>query len=264
MRGLLGATSHSPCSGLAPNGGLPGRVSAPIEGIVDHRRRALGRGRDQGKTCSRMAPGSDGLFCHARPGPVRTSEAEDALHVVCSLTVQRFPVARRKYRRRWTGQVRNIQSTHNTHSPEYDCCAEHWRAAGSQSHVRSIRRDNWLAGNVLFQHTRHGVRTVQLPDAGTSHPCLRRPPQATARQGGACLRPTEELREMSCPESTLSLLRSLLMLLPLGDIMFGRHGQNPDYSYLNGCGVSKGETEVVYRGVHGKIFVLRGCVPYLA
>ena len=61
VRGLLGATSHIPCSGLAPNGVLPGRVSAPIEGIVDHHRRALGRGRDQGKTCSIMSPGSDGL-----------------------------------------------------------------------------------------------------------------------------------------------------------------------------------------------------------
>ena len=160
-------------------------------------------------------------LCDARPGDVRTSEAEDALHVVCSLTVQRFPVARRKYRRRWTGQVRNIQSTHNTHSPEYDCSAEHWRATGSQSHVRSIRRDNWLAGNVLFQHTRHGVRTVQVAwnlclMLAPAIPALRRPPQATARQGGVCLRPTEGLREMTCPESTLSLLRSLLMLLPSG------------------------------------------------
>ncbi len=132
-----------------------------------------------------MSPGSDSRSAT----PVRTSEAEDALHVVCypflniGNPVKRFSVDWHKYRRKQTGHAQNILCTHNT------CSAEHWRATGSAI-TCAQHPPRQLAGRqcpfpeyTARREDRPGC-LEPLPDAGTSHPCLRRPPQATARQGG--------------------------------------------------------------------------------
>ena len=99
-----------------------------------------------------------------------------------------------------------------------------------------------------------------MPDAGTSHPC---PPSPTSGHGASRGGVSSAHRGTSrnvLPGIDTVFVEVTPYAAAIGPT-FARHGQNSDYSYLNGCGVSKGETEVVYRGVHSNlIFVLRGCV----